>query len=656
MAQAGYAETFSNFLDCETSTIIDRLKSFVPDADEGQIRAWRDSIRILKVSIKELLSRSPILAETASVLLEYVIPLEERRVDAIFLLEGGVVVLEFKGKSFASQADVDQAAAYARDLRAYHRACSEVPVHCLLVLTRAAGALPKQGEVQVIGPDRLTRSCEDAMCVGSVVPASAAFLAADSYRPLPSLIKAARELFNCGTLKRIHRAAVATEPTIEKCSAIVHETACRKRRALILICGVPGAGKTLVGLQLAHAKYLDDLAVVRENGEKPTAPAVFLSGNGPLVEVLQYELRAAGGDGKAFVRGVHEYVKTFTRKSSLIPPQHVLIYDEAQRAFDAAQVDLKHKDMPSEFKGLSEPELFVQFAERVPEWCVVVGLIGSGQEIHIGEEAGIGQWMDAIKKAKLSDQWDIYLPDSPDIAPHFETLPRVFCTDKLELLVTIRFHLATQLYEFVSSLLSGDADRAMVISKKLEQHGYNLRMTHNLTLAKQYLHDRYNQNRDARYGMVASSKDKELQNYGVPKGFKSPNEVRLGKFGVWYTEPKGSAGSCTALESVATEFGSQGLELDCCLLAWGTDFIREAGKWTNRHASGYQDKARIVDAMKLRLNAYRVLLTRGRDGCLIFIPPIADKMKETYWYLKQCGFTELKAPGEEGSVTYQYVS
>ena len=113
------------------------------------------------------------------------------------------------------------------------------------------------------------------------------FLSFEAYQPLPSLIKAARELFTSGSLKRIHRAAVATEPTLDKCSEIIHKTARSKRRSLILISGVPGAGKTLVGLQLAHAKYLDDLSIARADGTKPTAAAVFLSGNGPLVEVLQ---------------------------------------------------------------------------------------------------------------------------------------------------------------------------------------------------------------------------------------------------------------------------------------------------------------------------------------------------------------------------------
>src|SRR5262249_28075232 len=155
--------------------------------------------------------------------------------------------------------------------------------------------------------------------------------------PLPSLVRAARELFERGELRRIRKAWVNTQPAVEAIREIVHDAARTKTRRLVLVTGVPGAGKTLVGLQTVHAHYLDDLSVERGNG-KPTAPAVFLSGNGPLVEVLQYELREAGGGGRAFVRGVKDYVKTYSRSPSKIPPEHVLVYDEAQRAFDAAMV------------------------------------------------------------------------------------------------------------------------------------------------------------------------------------------------------------------------------------------------------------------------------------------------------------------------------
>lgn len=641
MSQAGYCERLTTFSKSDVATIVKSLKIYIPDAGDSQVRAWQDSICLLKRSVDEMIAENPNVGENCSIILEYTIPLESRRIDALFLLNGVVLVIEFKGKLCPSQGDIDQAAAYARDLRAYHKECANVPVKCLLVLTRAAGVFACKEEVDIIESDLLSSYCANVMRSDDAVPNADNFLNIGCYQPLPSLIRAARELFQSGTLSRIHRAAIATEPTLEKCSAIVHKTAEKKRRALILICGVPGAGKTLVGLQLAHAKYLDDLAVARDSGEKPTAPAVFLSGNGPLVEVLQYELRSAGGDGKAFVRGVHEYVKTFTRRAGLIPPQHVLIYDEAQRAFDAAQVQAKHTDMPVEFQKLSEPELFIQFAERVPEWCVVVGLIGSGQEIHIGEEAGLGQWKDAIEKAALTENWDVYIPSNEEIGQHFSGLPKVSCDETLELSVAIRFHLATRLYDFVKNLLEGNAEDAKAISEELEGSGYNLRLTHNLEKAKDYIANRYDRNIDARFGMVASSKDKDLIHHGIPKGFKSPGEVGPGKYGKWYSEPPMTKGSCTRLDAVATEFGAQGLELDACLLAWGTDFIREKGTWTNKYASGYREMARIVDAKALRMNAYRVLLTRGRDGCVVFIPPIHDKMRETYKFLKDCGFTEL---------------
>jgi len=642
MTQAGYCENLFAFSNSDVALIVEKLKLFVTDASDSQVKAWQDSIYLLQRMSEEISNQSPNVAQKSSLILEYTIPLESRRIDAVLLLPGIAVVIEFKGKWIPSQADIDQAAAYARDLRAYHKECLEIPVKCVLFLTGNKGAPSSLNGVDIIGAEDLLPYCKKHIKDSGVILNADKFLAIESYQPLPSLIKAARELFQSDNLKRIHRAAVATEPTLAKCSDIIHKTAKNKKRSLILISGVPGAGKTLVGLQLAHAKYLDDLAVIREGGAKPTAPAVFLSGNGPLVEVLQYELRSAGGDGKAFVRGVHEYVKTFTRNNGLIPPQHVLIYDEAQRAFDAAQVKAKHPDMPPEFQGLSEPELFIRFAERIPEWCVVVGLIGSGQEIHIGEEAGLGQWKDAIEQSGLSYDWAVYLPDDKEMQKHFEGFVNTSYEDVLKLSVTIRFHLATKLHLFVEHLLEGNAQKAKEVSVELEKNGYNLRLTYDLNKAKNYLINLYYGNSEARFGLIASAKDKDLNNYEIPKGFNNPGEINRGKYGPWYSEPIGNNGSCTALDKVVTEFGIQGLELDASLIAWGTDFIRDGKTWTNKYAAGYREAHRIRDAKNLRLNAYRVLLTRGRDGCVIFVPPIQNKTKETYEYFKNCGFTELQ--------------
>jgi hypothetical protein len=642
MSPAAYSATFTDFLLTDRSLILQELKKYVPDASASQITAWRDSLKILHNIITHYTTAHPNSQPQQTIILEYTIPLESRRIDAVFLIQNHVVVLEFKGKPNHSQADLDQTTAYARDLSAYHMACSTATIHPILIPTQSTNPSTILSGAHVICPTDLPHYLTQITTQTNSQPPIQAhsFLADDAYQPLPSLITAARELFTSGTLTRIHRAAMATEPTIAACNTIIHQTAANHRRTLILIAGVPGAGKTLVGLQLAHAKYLNDLAITRANGLIPTAPAVFLSGNGPLVEVLQYELRSAGGDGKAFVRGVHDYVKTFTRSKDLVPPQHVLIYDEAQRAFDAEQVAEKHKDLPSEFYGCSEPELFIKFAERIPQWCVVVGLIGSGQEIHIGEEAGIAQWKTALQKA-TTQNWDLYLPSTEDILPHFAGMPNLTASPLLHLSTTIRFHLATQLTNFVTHLLAGQSQAAKEISTQLQENGYHLRITHDLQKAKTYLTDRYQDHPTARFGIVASAKDKELPQWGIPKGFKSPGEVSAGRYGKWYAEPQGSYGSCTNLDTVATEFGSQGLELDGVLLAWGTDLIRQNNTWTNQFASGYQQASRVKDPKNLRLNAYRVLLTRGRDCTVLYIPPIPGKMNETYAYLHACGFLEL---------------
>ena len=263
--------------------------------------------------------------------------MEARRPDVVLLLGGPVLVLELKGKSHPDRVDIDQAAAYARDLRGYHSECSDRIVEPVLVLVNATGYLATESGVQIVGPDVLD---EVAAAVTEPHPGTSVdiekFLDPSAYRPLPSLVEAARQLLESGEITRIGSITDKTRPTLELVSEIAREAARTGTRRLVLLTGLPGTGKTLVGLQLAHARFLDDLAVDRSDG-KPTAPAVYLSGNGPLVEVLQYELRDAGGGGKAFVRDVKAYVSTYSKRPDLVPPEHVLIFDEAQRAFDATR-------------------------------------------------------------------------------------------------------------------------------------------------------------------------------------------------------------------------------------------------------------------------------------------------------------------------------
>ena len=637
-ARYGWESDFPHFRSTPYPEIRDRLRSFVRDASPEQIRAWGDSIPPLQREVDEVLLRD-VLARGYSAILEYELPLESRRPDALLLVGDGVLVVELKGKLEPSQADIDQAAAYARDLRCYHRECWNRPVVPVLVPTRAKGYVRQVAGVHVAGPDALDALVAQLTGPQPSVPIDRGrFLDESAYCPLPTLVESARELFNSGELRTIHRARAATDPAVDTITAVVRQAARTTTRHLVLLTGVPGAGKTLVGLRTVHAHYLDDLAVPRENG-KATTPAVFLSGNGPLVEVLQYELRAAGGGGKTFVRGVKDYVKTYSSKPGLVPPEHVLVFDEAQRAFDADMVRRKHQGHPGGNALKSEPEHFVEFAERIPEWCVVIGLIGSGQEIHVGEEAGLVQWRWAVERAKRSAEWTVHGPLA--VADCFEGCPVPFDTQpSLNLDTELRFHFARDLHKLVADLLDArPADSLRPLADRLELDGFHLRLTRSMDTAKAYLRQRYSEDLDARFGLVASSKDRDLVAFGIPNDFQSTKRVRVGP---WYGDPEDDYGgqSCRRLETCVTEFGAQGLELDATLLAWGTDLVLSQAKWSNTNARGYLKHAKVRDPFQLRVNAYRVLLTRGRDACVVLVPTL-QVLDETFEYLASCGFRSL---------------
>jgi hypothetical protein len=340
-AVRGWDSAFETFRGEDLGEILIALKCVVENAGKPQERAWRESIPKLQTEVGELVAiDTPSGAYTA--VLEYQLPLEYRRVDAIFLMHDAIVVIELKGKREPNLADLDQAEAYARDLRAYHAECDARDVHAVLIPTLAKSLKELRGGVHVCSPELLDGLLRQLNSKRSETAVDLRrFLSEEAYRPLPTLVRAARELFATGELRRVRRAAAATQGATDALIQIVREAASQQRRKLVLLSGVPGAGKTLVGLQLAHSHEIDQLAVARAEG-LPTAPSVFLSGNGPLVDVLSYELRDAGGNGRTFVRGVKKYVERYSRNPKLIPPEHVLVYDEAQRAFDAAMVAETH--------------------------------------------------------------------------------------------------------------------------------------------------------------------------------------------------------------------------------------------------------------------------------------------------------------------------
>lgn len=634
-ARRGWDSTFPVFGSAPRSEVLAQLRQAYPESSPQEVDSWRRNVPELQREVSEVV-RVQTGAVDFTAVMEYELPMESRRADVVLLVGATVVVLELKGKVAPSDADIDQAHAYARDLSCYHRDCHSRPVHAVLVPTRMAGPMRAERGVQICPPESLDGLIADLSDAAAPDPLVAdRFLAADAYRPMPSLVRAARDLFRHQRPPQLWRSAADTDAAVERVQTIVRQAYQTGTRRLVLVRGAPGSGKTLVGLRLAHSPRPGEYAA---DGDGP--PAIFLSGNGPLVEVLQHVLKPGGGGGKTFVRPIRDYVKRFSRNSAAVPGERLVIFDEAQRAHDRTRVADVHK-IPLEH-ARSEPEHFIEFAERQPDWAVVVGLIGDGQEIHLGEESGLALWAGALRRSPDPGAWQVHGPQS--MAAHFEGLSFAGHPE-LSLDRTIRSHFASQLHEYVARIVAGP-DRAgagiRAQAARLEHEGHDLRVTRDLERAKRYLRERYAKDPEARYGLIASSRDKDLVRFGVPNDWQSTRQVR---YGPWYNDPEDDpAGrSCRRLAEAVTEFGAQGLELDAVLLAWGTDFRVVDGSWSIDRARGYgrRGHARVQDPAALRANAYRVLLTRGRDAHVVFVPPLAE-LDETMRFLLDSGFRPLR--------------
>ena len=628
-AGAGWVSDLPTFYGTPPNVVRLRLEAFVDNPGAELISSWEGWVPQIQREAGALLQvHEPAREYTA--ILEYELPRDLRRPDVVILESGVVVVLELKGPRTSLRAGVDQVLAYARDLRAYHRECIERPV--VPVLVRAVEpAEPRDVDgAWVVGPrgvHGLLNHLARKLAAPRLPPD--AFLAADAYCPMPTIVQAARELFQHGDLPFIRRARARTDPALQAIAAIAKEAADTRSRHVVILTGVPGSGKTLVGLQLVHAKWLDGLAVPRD-GKRPTVPAVFLSGNGPLVAVLQDALASGGGGGKTFVQAIKAYVKTYSSNRSRTPPEHLLVFDEAQRAHDAERVAHVHEKETAQ----SEPEHLLEFMLRVPEWSVLVALIGSGQAIHVGEEGGLSLWRDALRKVHAGN-WIVHAAAQAEHELDGAGLDLRW-NPALNLDTELRHHLVPHVHRFVAEVVEhGRSDRACEIASELRHGGHRFIVTTDLGAAKAYLRERYGEAPLARYGLVASSKDKLLPEWNVDNSYQTTKRLRPGP---WFNRGAADLLSCCRLDAVATEFAAQGLELDMALLAWGTDFAREGGQWTNRHARGTQGK--VHDPLALRRNSYRVLLTRGRDGTVVFVPPV-DELGETLRYLEACGFDAL---------------
>ena len=613
----GWYGSVSDFLNVNEGAWLESLQAHhlrcmnMP-ADAAQTAAWRQSFRILKQQFFILIS----LRRNATgwkAVFEYELPRERgRRPDLVLLATSDIVVVEFKEHDVPLQAHVDQVAAYARDLKNYHEESHEWSLHPVLVATKYRGSVMTKREVQFASPDSLHTVIHSV-----VADAAGPYIDPDrwvnsDYAPLPSLVQAARDIFNKQPLPQIKRALSAGIPdTIASLVGITKAAQENDGLHLALVTGVPGAGKTLVGLQFVYQDHFGD--------SQGSRTAVFLSGNGPLVQVLQYALKST-----IFVQDVHGFLKQYGGTRLRVPEEHVWVFDEAQRAWDANRVSEKRGH------STSEPADFLSIGTRLP-WALLVGIIGEGQEIHVGEEAGLEQWNDAIEAS--SKPWIVHCP--PRIAHLFKAAKEVRTDNRLDLTVSLRSHLAEHVQEWVALVLNGRIAEARAVAAEVVDQGFDMYVTQDLETAKTYARERYREYEVKTYGLLASSKAKNLSAWGIRNDFNETKRLRVGP---WYNDPPTSGSSCRQMTSVATEFSAQGLELDFPIVCWGDDLAWDGQAWRTPP----QTRSRARDPHRLRINSYRVLLTRGRDGFVVFVPDEAS-CAGAFEVLTGCGLREIMA-------------
>jgi hypothetical protein len=547
-------------------------------AGDAQVTAWRDEIAWLSASFKSI-------PETCDwgVVLEYELPDEGgRRPDVVVLTSNRLIVLEFK-RGRIRPGHLDQVKAYAADLKDYHSLTHDLPVDPVLVYTDQGGLKRIDDGVRVVGPDFLPATLTELD--GFDGKPDVTKWVEGTYAPLPSLVGAAKRIFRDQDLPAIKRAESAGIPQL---LAWLHRLARDAERSgerhLVLITGVPGSGKTLVGLQFVY-----------EHGYADERSAVLYSGNDPLVQVLQHVLGSS-----VFVRRWHDFDLQAGARGRL-PTHHVLVFDEAQRAWDRARMQERKR------LGFSEPDLVVEVAARIPNWSLVIGLIGEGQEIHLGEEAGLGQWADAVRHAPATVR--VHTP--AHLAAIFEGCD-VEVNEQLSLTTTLRTHRAEHSAQWASAVLEGAHAKAADLAAELDRMSYELYVTTDLLQAKRYVLDRYDLATEKTFGLLASSKARNLRALGVDNEFQATQRLRIGP---WFADPSTSPFSCRQMTAPVTEFQCQGLELDMPILCWGDDLGWDHG-WTSRRIT-----RAARDSHQLRLNSYRVLTTRGRDGLIVWVPP-----------------------------------
>lgn len=661
----GVQFVLSDFLHADEEWVIGALTEAVASTGvQGtrttQIETWRKQIEILKQCARTMIARR---YDSASwrLILEYELPRRQRRPDAVLLADDVIEVVEFKvGASVYDASSRWQVEEYCFDLRDFHAVSSRrfiVPVLCATSAPSFAKDPPTpNGQV---APVQLANAVEladalllarDAYHRSADPPLDARSWIESPYRPTLSIVEAAERLYeNHGVREISHSYAANLNGTTDMLASVIRNARERNERCVCFVTGVPGAGKTLTGLNVVH-----DPSLRADGGSS----GVFLSGNGPLVKVVREALvrdqQRAGRrrqdcahEVSTFIQNVHQFLR-YHRENPAVPPhERVVVFDEAQRAWDRVQMRRKRGVDASE-----AAELF-DVMDRLDGWAVIIALVGGGQEIFLGE-AGLEEWGRAVV---VRPHWQVVaspevLAGGASVSGHrlFEDgVPQgiVFRAEPLaHLKVGVRSVRARRFAEWVDALLALDASRARDLLP--DRREFPLYVTRDLNAARSWLRARSQPVDGRRAGLVATSEDQRLRAYGLERSSAFRLDYR---FDMWFLMPPEDVRSSHALEVAASEFECQGLELDWVGLCWGGDLTPSRRRvWDFRKFRGNSWKLVHSDAERaFVVNRYRVLLTRARFGMVIWVPrgkdddPTRDpeRFDRVYALLRDAGVPEL---------------
>jgi hypothetical protein len=662
MIRAYYSDTLAAFLEKEPDEILGylvrRASAEGASIATTQTNAWLEQIAILKVVLAPY-------RDQGALYFEFSIPRLGKRIDVLALISSVIFVIEFKvGEDEFTASSLDQVCDYALDLKNFHEASHGVSIAPIIIPTRAKGAQPSitytVHDDKVMLPikatvDSLSETIKRVLefAIGPSIERTA--WEEGRYHPTPTIIEAAMALYGGHKVEEISKKDAGAENlavTSSTVNEIIKASKANSWKSICFVTGVPGAGKTLVGLDIATKHY----------DKHSELYSVFLSGNGPLVAVIREALASdkvrrmkergerikigtARSEVKAFIQNVHHFRNECLIDVNRPPIEHVAIFDEAQRAWDLRQTAKFMQERGHSNFSMSEPEFLISCLDRHHDWAVVVCLVGGGQEINTGE-AGIREWLGALGRS--FPNWHLFissrLTDSEysasEVIERCKSLPNVTIQDQLHLSVSMRSFRAENVSLLIKQLLDLEETVAAQTLNELRDR-YPILITRDLAKAKQWLRDRARGNE--RYGLLASSNAYRLKPHAI--------DVRLQVDPVqWFLYGKDDVRSSYYLEDAATEYRVQGLELDWACVTWDADFRRVTNGWEHwKFVGNGWNRVRKPERQMYLKNAYRVLLTRARQGMVIVVPngeesdPTRNRefYDPTFEYLSAIGFTTL---------------